>query len=120
MSKQPSRVDPRDRPMMSWRARLGVLASRGETSGPRVAEAREAMAFWRFADQLDRAVADGLIDQGLADDAAEVAAQTAAATSSTRCAWPRRPIMGLPAPSWPSWASRHREQGQAAQPLREV
>lgn len=64
--------------MMSWRARLGVLASRGETSGPRVAEAREAMEFWKFAGQLEKAVGEGLINQGLADDAAELAAQAAA------------------------------------------
>ncbi|MGV7518134.1 hypothetical protein PJM49_26445 [Mycobacterium kansasii] len=38
---------PRDRSMESWRARLGVLASRGETDGPRVAEARAALSWHR-------------------------------------------------------------------------
>jgi|UPI0003684D6C hypothetical protein len=38
---------PRSRSMESWRARLGVLASRGETDGPRVAEARSALSWWR-------------------------------------------------------------------------
>lgn len=33
--------------MESWRARLGVLASRGETDGPRVDEARAALSWWR-------------------------------------------------------------------------
>lgn len=33
--------------MESWRGRLGVLASRGETSGPRVDEANAAMSNWR-------------------------------------------------------------------------
>lgn len=40
-------VHPRTRSMESWRARLGVLASRGETDGPRVAEARAALSWWR-------------------------------------------------------------------------
>ncbi|OBY30795.1 hypothetical protein [Mycolicibacter kumamotonensis] len=38
---------PRTRSMESWRARLGVLASRGETDGPRVEEARTALSWWR-------------------------------------------------------------------------
>lgn len=33
--------------MESWRARLGVLAGRGETTGPRVEEARAALSWWR-------------------------------------------------------------------------
>lgn len=38
---------PRTRSMESWRARLGVLASRGETDGRRVEEARTALSWWR-------------------------------------------------------------------------
>ncbi len=54
--------------MESWRARLGVLASRGETDGPRVAEARAALAFWRTRTFLIREMnvspehADQLLD----------------------------------------------------------
>jgi hypothetical protein len=33
--------------MESWRARLGVLAGRGDTHGPRVDEARCALSWWR-------------------------------------------------------------------------
>ena len=33
--------------MESWRASLGVMASRGEVDGPRVAEARSALSWWR-------------------------------------------------------------------------
>jgi hypothetical protein len=33
--------------MEFWRARLGALASRGETDGPRVAEARAALSWHR-------------------------------------------------------------------------
>ncbi|MCV7223636.1 hypothetical protein H7I95_22345 [Mycolicibacterium elephantis] len=40
--------------MESWRARLGVLASRGETSGPRVDECRAALSFWRMHATLVR------------------------------------------------------------------
>ncbi|MDP7727624.1 hypothetical protein [Mycobacterium sp. TY813] len=40
-------VHPRDRSMESWRARLGAMASRGETDGPRVAETRSALAWWK-------------------------------------------------------------------------
>lgn len=45
---------PRDRSMESWRARLGVLASRGETDGPRVDEARAALSWWRVRSTLMR------------------------------------------------------------------
>lgn len=45
---------PRDRSMESWRARLGVLASRGETDGPRVAEARAALAWHRTRSTIVR------------------------------------------------------------------
>ncbi|WP_137146930.1 hypothetical protein [Mycolicibacterium sp. CR10] len=43
----PARVDPRTRSMAGWRARLGALASRGETDGPRVEACRTALAWWR-------------------------------------------------------------------------
>lgn len=33
--------------MESWRGRKAVLASRGETTGPRVDEADAALAWWR-------------------------------------------------------------------------
>lgn len=46
-SDQTAAAHPRTRSMESWRARLGVLASRGETDGPRVAEARAALSWWR-------------------------------------------------------------------------
>lgn len=40
--------------MESWRARLGVLASRGETTGARVDECRAALSFWRMHATLVR------------------------------------------------------------------
>ncbi|MGD1282053.1 hypothetical protein ACKUUI_02310 [Mycobacterium seoulense] len=55
---------PRTRTMESWRARLGVLASRGETDGPRVAEARAALTWWRHRTYLTR-------DMGIAPDQAD-------------------------------------------------
>lgn len=74
--------------MESWRARLGLLASRGETDGPRVAEARYALSWWRTRSFLIREMnvtlerAEVLLDQIDADadqadtdtDAAEVVA----------------------------------------------
>lgn len=71
------RIDPRSRPMEAWRARKAVMASRGETSGPRVDEATAALKFWEFVRRLDKAVADGLIDQSFAAAAADVAACSA-------------------------------------------
>jgi hypothetical protein len=60
-------VHPRSRSMESWRARLGVLASRGETDGPRVAEARAALSWHRHRTFLIREgstpeQADALLD----------------------------------------------------------
>jgi hypothetical protein len=43
---------PRTRSFESWRARLGLLASRGETDGPRVAEARAALSWHRIRSRL--------------------------------------------------------------------
>lgn len=42
--------------MTQWRARLGVLASRGETTGQRVDEARAALAWHRHRSYLIREV----------------------------------------------------------------
>lgn len=53
LCQPPLTTAPRSRSILvparwkSWRARLGVLASRGETDGPRVAEARAALSWWR-------------------------------------------------------------------------
>lgn len=38
---------PRTRSMESWRGRKAVLASRGETDGPRVQECAAALDWWR-------------------------------------------------------------------------
>lgn len=38
---------PRAHSAEYWRARLGALASRGETTGPRVEEAKAALSYWR-------------------------------------------------------------------------
>src|SRR5690349_4929423 len=59
---------PRTRSFESWRARLGLLASQGETDGPRVAEARSALSWWRTRNFLVREMdisderADSLMD----------------------------------------------------------
>lgn len=59
--------------MESWRARKGVLASRGETDGPRVEECNAALSLWKLRTFLTREMsmstesADVLIDQMLAD-----------------------------------------------------
>lgn len=69
--------------MESWRARLGVLASRGETDGPRVAEAKAALLWWRTRSFLIREMsltedrADSLLD--LIDQAADAGTKTAVA-----------------------------------------
>jgi hypothetical protein len=64
--------------MESWRARLGVLASRGETDGPRVAEARAALTWHRHRTYLTR---DMGISEVQADELRELIRQpdTAAA-----------------------------------------
>lgn len=38
---------PRTHSVEFWRSRLGAMASRGETDGPRVEEARTALSWWR-------------------------------------------------------------------------
>lgn len=45
-------ADPRTRSAKGWRASLGAMASRGEVDGPRVAEARAALSWWRTRDFL--------------------------------------------------------------------
>ncbi|KWX25624.1 hypothetical protein AFM11_05185 [Mycolicibacterium wolinskyi] len=40
-------ADPRTRSAKGWRARLGAMASRGEVDGPRVAEAKAALSWWK-------------------------------------------------------------------------
>lgn len=56
-----TQADPRDRSMESWRARLAVLASRGETDGPRVTEARRGLAWHRCKSFFDREVGRGAL-----------------------------------------------------------
>lgn len=68
-SDQVAAAHPRTRSMESWRARLGVLASRGETDGPRVAEARAALTWWRHRTYLTR-------DMGIAPDQADALLET--------------------------------------------
>lgn len=45
-------ADPRSRSAKGWRASLGAMASRGETDGPRVAEAKAALSWWRTREFL--------------------------------------------------------------------
>lgn len=79
-------ADPRTRTASGWRGRLAALASRGETDGPRVAEARAALEWWRHRTYLVREMgmsaehADSMLDalaKAEADDqaAAEAVAQ---------------------------------------------
>lgn len=67
------RVDPASRPMQAWRARKAVMASRNEIDGPRVEECAAALRYWRFRQQLEWALTEGLVDQGLVDEADAVA-----------------------------------------------
>ncbi|NKR69757.1 hypothetical protein GS536_17205 [Rhodococcus hoagii] len=75
-------ADPRSRSMAGWRSRLGVLASRGETSGPRVDEARAALSWWRLRAAVDREVASGLVDENRADAVLDSLIGTEAAMST--------------------------------------
>lgn len=52
----PAPQHPRTRSMESWRGRKAVLASRGETTGPRVAEADAGLAWHRHRSYLIREV----------------------------------------------------------------
>lgn len=64
----PDAAHPRTRSMESWRARKAVMASRGETDGPRVAEAEAALEWWRHRTYLVREMgipaeeADSMLD----------------------------------------------------------
>ncbi len=66
---------PRDRSFASWRARLGLLASRGVTDGPEVAEARAALDWHRNR--------SALMKMGFADATAADLADQAAKTAVT-------------------------------------
>lgn len=68
--------------MPAWRSRLGVLASRGETTGPRVDEARAALSWWRLRAAVDREVRAGLIDPTRADDLLDALTQSEVAMST--------------------------------------
>ena len=68
---QGSHADPRDRPMASWRGRIAVMASRGETTGPRVEEARRALGWWRCHNAIAAEVERGTIPADQADQLIE-------------------------------------------------
>jgi hypothetical protein len=78
---------PRTRSMAGWRAKLGAMASRGETDGPRVDEARAALTWWRHRTFLVRELhlsgehADDLLDQ-IEDGQTEEARTEPAAVSA--------------------------------------
>lgn len=61
--------------MESWRARLGAMASRGETDGPRVAEARSALAWWKHRQSI--------VETGIPAERAEELADLIAANAAT-------------------------------------
>lgn len=63
-SEHSTAAHPRTRSMESWRARKAVMASRGETDGPRVAEADAALSWWRHRTYLVR-------DMGIPPERAE-------------------------------------------------
>ena len=60
-----------------WRGRLASLASRGETSGPRVAECHRALKFHEFERKLQWAAREGFITREFGIAIAEVAAVSA-------------------------------------------
>lgn len=68
---------PRSRSMESWRARKAVMASRGETDGPRVAEADAALSWWRVRAFL---VKEMSISPAQAEELLEIARQPDAQT----------------------------------------
>ncbi len=61
-------TDPASRSMESWCATLAVLASREETTGPRVEEARRALSWHRVRRALDREVELGQIPRNRVDE----------------------------------------------------
>lgn len=67
---------PHDRSAREWRGSLGAMASRGETDGPRVAEATAALAWWKHR----AAMIETGIDPERAEELADlIAAETAPA-----------------------------------------
>ncbi|WKG01386.1 hypothetical protein [Mycolicibacterium sp. HK-90] len=75
---------PRTRSMESWRGRKAVLASRGETTGPRVEECAAALDWWRnratfVKAGVSEAAAEDLADQ--LDQQAEADTESPAAAA---------------------------------------
>lgn len=58
---------PSSRPASSWRGTLGVLASRGETTGLRVEEAQVALSWHRLNDAIRAEVERGFLTAGQAE-----------------------------------------------------
>lgn len=69
---KPNFADPRSRSVNSWRSSLGVMASRGETTGPRVEEAQHALGFYRLQRGLDSEVERGNIDAATASEMLDI------------------------------------------------
>ncbi|MGH3556417.1 hypothetical protein [Mycobacterium sp.] len=82
----PAATHPRSHPVEFWRARLGALASRGEVDGPRVAEARAALSWYRTRSFMVKEMslsperAEALLDQ-IDAEAAEAQVETAQAVA---------------------------------------
>lgn len=55
------------RTMPQWRARLAVMASRGEVDGPRVEECKRALSWYRARAFIDRLVSEGVVPDRDAD-----------------------------------------------------
>ncbi|UXA10758.1 hypothetical protein KXD97_22115 [Mycobacterium sp. SMC-8] len=58
---------PSSRPASSWRGTLGVLASRGETTGPRVEEAQVALSWHRLTDAIRAEAERGFLTESRAE-----------------------------------------------------
>lgn len=58
---------PSSRPASSWRGTLGVLASRGETTGPRVEEAQVALSWHRLTDAIRAEAERGFLTESQAE-----------------------------------------------------
>lgn len=69
-------VHPRDRTAREWRGSLGAMASRGETDGPRVDEARAALNWWKHR--------QAIIDTGISPERAEELADLISAEAVAR------------------------------------
>jgi hypothetical protein len=71
-SVTPTSTDhPSTRPRRTWQGRLAVMASRGETTGPRVDECRRALAFYRLTEAVAAEVERGIIPSERADELVE-------------------------------------------------